>query len=60
MAKIIDAHWEPHMNILHVQCDCGRVTLIRADRSYLNCKCGRLINLFNMKYKEPEDNKNGK
>lgn len=43
--KIVDVRWTPQMNILTIECLCGKEFEHRADRWNARCACGRSENL---------------
>ena len=43
--RIVDARWTPVVNMLLIQCDCGRTFEHRADRWNVRCTCGRRENI---------------
>lgn len=43
--KIRSAKWTPTINMLLIQCDCGRWIEHRSDRWRVACGCGKRANL---------------
>lgn len=48
--KITDAKWTPKINKLEIQCECGNVFWVRADRWFPTCpSCKDTGNLTKMR-----------
>lgn len=47
--KILDASWTPQINILTIQCDCGLRLAHRADRWKIQCDCGQVAYLDDLR-----------
>jgi len=47
--KIITARWTPQVNILLIQCECGRKFKHPANRKIVKCECGKIENLFDIR-----------
>ena len=38
--EVLDAYWTPRVNILFVQCACGEIFEVRANKRWVSCpKC---------------------
>ena len=48
--EVLDAYWMPFVNILFVQCDCGEILEVRADKRWVSClKCHSVADMLLLK-----------
>jgi len=47
--EIIDARWTPVVNMLLLECICGRRFEHPANRTWARCTCGRSWNILKLK-----------
>lgn len=47
---VVDAYWTPSVNVLFVQCDCGEIFEVRANKRWVSCpKCYSVADMLLLK-----------
>lgn len=47
--RILDAYWTPRVNILAIECGCGKRSRHPANIRWFRCKCGNRVDTLKLK-----------